>query len=728
MNEEIVKYRSCGLCEASCGLAVTLRGNEILRIVGDPEDPHSRGALCPKARAAKELYEDPDRLRTPVKRTKNGFVRISWDEAFRICSTEIGRIRKAHGKDATAIYIGNPVAFDHALVLSLIPLFAALGTRNRFSSTSVDQLPVMVASYLMFGHQVMVPVPDIDRTSFFLVLGSNPLVSQGSILSAPGMARRISALKKRGGRLVVVDPRRTETAKAADTHLFIRPGADALFLLSLLNVIFSENLARPGRLAPHFSGMADLARLASGFSPETVSERTGIAPEAVRSLARDFARADRAVCYSRMGLCGQETGVVATWLTYCLSAVTGNLDSPGGACFARPAADIAAVTALLNEKGHLGMWKSRVSGMPEFAGELPAACLAEEILTPGKEKIRGLVAFAANPALALPDCGLTERALCDLDFYAAVDFAINESTRHAHVILPSRTLFEQSQYTLLPLLLAVRPTAKYSPPALAPDPGLRDGWEIALGLAKGLARDPVSRAALRLFSPERVLSLLLRFGPYGAGMVPGKKGLTLKELARHPHGIALGEPVPSLPGRLYTPERKVQLAPEELMASAAGLARGIEEKDGPDGALALVGRRLFHSMNSSLRNLPSFAAREEFTAWINPTDAAARGIADGAPVTLSSEKGSIPATARVTEDIMPGVVSIPHALSRPREGVRMSEAVKHPAACMNELTDHRRVDTVCAMAALNGRPVQVAAAVQTPGAPDRVKRRKSPKS
>src|ERR1041385_3164919 len=267
-----------------CGLAIEVDGDRILSIRGAPDDVFSRGHLCPKAAALADLHEDPDRLRRPLRRRGSDWEEIGWDEALDLAAERRGGVQAAHGRHAVAVYQGNPTVHNYGAILFGQMLLRALGTRSRYSATSVDQLPHMLASLLMFGHQLLLPVPDVDRTSFLLVLGANPLVSNGSLMTAPGIERRLRALRARGGRLVVVDPRRTETAALADTHLAIRPGTDALFLLALLAVVCEAGLARPGRLHPMLSGLDEVEALSREFAPERVAGATGLAAEDVRAL------------------------------------------------------------------------------------------------------------------------------------------------------------------------------------------------------------------------------------------------------------------------------------------------------------------------------------------------------------------------------------------------------------------------------------------------------------
>jgi anaerobic selenocysteine-containing dehydrogenase len=573
---------------------------------------------------------------------------------------------------------------------------------------------------LMFGHQLLLPVPDVDRTDLLLVLGANPLASNGSMMTAPGMRDRLKALRGRGGRLVVVDPRRTETARVADRHLFIEPGTDALFLLALLAVLFGEGLARPGRLAAFTDGLATLREAAAEFPPERVAAVTGIAAAEVRTLARELAAAPTAVCYGRLGVSAQEFGGLCQWLVNAVNVVTGNLDRAGGATFARPAVDVVALTG----RGHRGRWHSRVRGLPEFASELPSSALAEEIDTSGPGRLRALFTVAGNPVLSTPNGARLERALPGLELMVAIDPYLNETTRHAHFVLPVTPPLERDHYDLIFHALAVRDTARWSPPLFPPDPGLRHDWQVLAGLARRLDRGPLAarlrRRLVAALGPHRQLDLALRAGPYGAGYLPFARGLTRRRLARRPHGVDLGPHEPRLPHRLATPQRRIDLAPAPYLADLARLrARLAAGGLGCDeGELRLVGRRHVRSNNSWMHNVPRLMrGRDRCTLLMHPGDAARRGLATGALVEIVSRTGRITAPLEVSDEMKPGVVSLPHGWGHHRPGTRQATAAASPGASLNDVTDEERIDALSGNAALSGVPVTVT------GAPDPARRR-----
>ncbi|HEX8693722.1 MAG TPA: molybdopterin oxidoreductase family protein [Longimicrobium sp.] len=705
-------YRTCTLCEAMCGLVLEAEAGRVVSIRGDRDDPFSRGHICPKGVALGDVHADPDRLRQPLRRTPGGWRAVPWDEALDEAAERLSAVQREHGRDAVAVYQGNPTVHNYGSLLYAPGFVRALGTRNRFSATSVDQLPHHVAAYFMFGHYLLLPIPDLDRTGFFLVLGANPAVSNGSLMSAPDAAGRIRAVRARGGRVVVVDPRRSETAALADRHHFIRPGTDALLLLALLHVVFVEGLEKPGRLADRTLGLDAVRALASEMPPERAAPATGIAAEEIRALAREFAAAPSAVAYGRCGVSTQEFGALAHWLINTLNLVTGNLDRPGGAMFTHPAVDVLK----RSRRGSYGRWKSRVRGLPEFSGELPVAALAEEILTPGPGQVRALVTSAGNPVLSTPNGAQLDRALAGLDFMVSVDFYLNETTRHAHLILPPTSPLEHDHYDLAFYLLSVRDAAKYSPAVFPAPPGALHDWQIFLGLQRRLERGVKARlahAALGRLKPHGLLDLALRTGPYGAGFVPFARGLSLRRLRRNPHGVDLGPLRPSLPERLATKDGKIHAAPGPLLEDVARLrARLLDGAAAADGGfdLLLIGRRQLRSNNSWMHNYPRLMkGRDRCTLLLHPADAAARGIADGARVRLGSSAGSVEVAAELSDEVMPGVVSLPHGFGHARPGVRLGVAAAHPGASANDVTDELRLDALGGNAALNGVPVRVEA-------------------
>lgn len=712
-------YRSCPLCEAGCGLAITYDGDQVVDIAGDEQDSFSRGYLCPKGVALADLHHDPDRLRHPMIRTGTGtgasWREASWEEALALVARRVDELQAAHGRAAVGVVQGNPSVHNLGLLTFGPLLLRALDTPSRFSATSLDQLPHMLAALQMFGSQLLMPVPDLDRTDLMIIIGGNPLASNGSIMTAPDMRSRLRAIQDRGGQVIVVDPRRTETAARADRHLFIRPGSDAALLLALGHVVFAEGLVQLGRLAPHAVGLEQLRAACAPWDPARAAAVTGIPAAEIEGLARQLAQTRRAVLYGRLGVCAQEFGGLAGWLCYALNAITGHLDEEGGLMFTSPAADLQPLVAPLGFAGSFAERRSRVSGQPEFCGEWPMATLAEEIETPGDGQLRGLLTLASNPVLSVPNGRRLERAMERLELLVAIDPYLNETSRLAHVILPPTSALERSHYDLVLNHFTVRNVAKYSPPLFPRGDDQRHDWEICLELwariggnrAGKLAR-AVAKRALAKSGPEGALDLLLRTGTHG--LRRGKHGLSLKKLRQHPHGVDLGPLTSRLPERLQTADKKVQLAPAAFLADLPRLATR-SEVSRDEGALVLIGRRQLRSNNSWMHNSERLVkGRERCTVLMHPDDARARGLAAGSRATVATKTGAIELPVELSADIMPGVISIPHGWGHGRAGSRLRVAAEHPGASLNDITDDTAYDALSGTSALTGLPVEVRAA------------------
>jgi anaerobic selenocysteine-containing dehydrogenase len=746
-NGHRTAYRTCPLCEATCGLELELDAKDrVLSIRGDKADVFSRGFICPKGSALKALHEDPDRVSTPLIRDKGELRPASWDEAFKLIDRRLSPIL-AQDRNAVAVYLGNPNAHNLSNLLYGRVLTRALSSHNVYSASSVDQIPKQMASALMFGTGTTVAVPDVDRTDHLLILGANPLASNGSLMTAPDMRGRLRALRARGGKLVVIDPRRSRTAEEADEHHFIRPGTDAQLLFAIAHVLFEEDLADPGpRLTEMTAGLELLRELAAGFSPELVSEVCEIAAEEIRRMARELAGAPRAAVYGRIGTCTQEFGTLASWLVDVLNLLTGNLDRAGGAMFPLGAAghSNAAGPPGRGRGARFGRFSSRVRGLDELFGELPVACLSEEIQTPGVGQVRALITIGGNPVISTPNSDRLDAALDELELMVSLDVYVNETTRHADVILPAPSPLRRSHYDLVLYLFAVRNVAHYSPPVLEPQAELPDEWVTLLrlaGVAAGMGPDadvaaldagvaralierelatpgsPVAaRSADELLGeleprvgPERLLDLLLRTGPYGDGFGAQQDGLSLAALEAAPHGIDLGPLQPRLPDALRTAGGRIELVPEPIVADVARLRASLQR--GAVDELVLIGRRQLRSNNSWMHNLPVLVkGKPRCTLHVHPKDAQRYRLTDGEPARLRSRTGTVLAQVEITELVMPGVVSLPHGWGHDADGTVQSVASDQPGPNSNVLADELLIDALSGNAVLNGIPVELSPA------------------
>lgn len=714
-------YRTCNLCEAMCGLEIKVQGDDILSIKGDKDDPFSKGHICPKATALEDIYKDPDRLKLPVRRTDDGWEQISWEEAFDDVERNLKAIQAEHGNNAVGMYVGNPTVHNLGSMLMNAPFMRSLRTKNRFSATSVDQLPHHFASYFMFGHQLLMPVPDIDRTDYMLILGANPIASNGSIMTAAGVADRLKAIQKRGGQFVVVDPRRTETAQKANQHVFIRPDTDVFLLLALVNSVFAVDRVDLGHLADVINpdDLNTIREVVRDYTPELVADVTGIPAETITQIAQDFMNAESAVCYGRVGVSMQSFGGVCNWLVNVLNIITGNMDSVGGAMFTTPAFDVVGITTATGQKGNYDRFRSRVRNAPAFGGELPVSVLGEEILTEGEGQIKAMVTMAGNPVLSTPNGGQLDEAFGGLDYMVSIDIYINETTRHANIILPPTTGLETPHYDLVFHYLAVQNTAKYSEALFEPAEGAMHDWEILRELRNRFNDKPTHRKDyLNRMTPPQIVDFALRTGQYGSwagkrGVELEGGGLTLKRLKDNPHGVDLGALKPMLKTRLCTDDGQLHLAPPIIVDD---MARVRDAFDGhidaqADGFIfALIGRRHLRSNNSWMHNSERLVrGKDRCTLMIHPDDAQRLGIGDGERVEVASRVGRVEICAEVTDAMMVGVVSIPHGWGHGKRGVQMQVAQAHAGVSLNDLTDDQRLDDLTGNAAFSGVPVKVCA-------------------
>ena len=738
-NHETVHHRICPFCEACCGLEITVAEGRVKRIRGHAADVFSHGYLCPKGVALKDLHEDSDRLRKPLIKRNGRFEEATWDEAFAEIERRLPPIIAKHGVDSVALTLGNPIVHKLALLLYAPRLGRALGSKNVFSASTLDQMPKHLSCGLMFGDFLSIPVPDIERTDFLLMLGANPMVSNGSLWTVPNFRDKAKALRARGGRLVVVDPRRTETADVADEHIFIRPGGDAFLLLGMVHTLVAEKLVRIGRLAEHVAGVEVLESAVAGFAAEKVSPRCGIPAETVRTLARSLAAAKHAVVYGRIGTCTQEYGTVCSWLVDVLNILSGHFDEPGGAMFPKAAA-LQSNTFPTNTGGNpgtgkgivTGRRKSRVSGAPEVLGEFPMSCLAEEIQTLGEGQVKALITVASNPALSSPNGERLAAAMDQLEFMVSLDIYVNETSCHADVILPGTSPLEDSHYDVAFSQLSYRNHARYSRPVFPREADHPEEWQVLLRLigiiqgkgakadinqiddellmddlrrTAGPFADQIFQVSSQRRGVERLLDLGLRAGPYGDQLGMKPDGLNLDKVEAAEGGIDLGSLEPRVPDVLRTPSGKIEIAPtmliDDLKRPSADLGRSAPQ-------LVVVGRRQLHGNNSWMHNLPVLAkGAARCIALVNPKDAARLGLEDGGRARIAHDSRSIEAEVEITDEMMPGVISLPHGWGHDQPGAQLQVAAANPGANLNALMDENRRDPLSGNAVLSGMEVEM---------------------
>ena len=713
-------YRVCNLCEAMCGLEIEHDGQKVLSVKGDKKDPFSKGSLCPKGALIHKVHEDPDRLKTPLLKNKNGeWEEISWEKAFDIVGDKINEIRKKHGDDSVALYLGNPTVHNLGMMLFSGELRRSLRTKNFFSPTTMDQLPHHFIGYHMFGHAFNMPIPDIDRTDYFIMFGANPIASNGSIMSGCGPVEKIKTIQNRGGKVILFDPRATETSRVVDEHHFIKPSTDVFFLLGMLHLIQKNNWIQLGDLENHISGFEKLKNLAEEFTPEKVEKITGVSADVLKRLTKEFVQHDRAVMYGRMGMSTQEHGGLCHWLTSVINILTNHFDRPGGAMFTKPAVDIKR-----RKDWHLshGRWHSRVRKLPEFDGELPVSVMAEEMMTEGEGQIRGLITFAGNPVLATPNGKRLNEALPKLDFMVSIDIYMNETTQYADIILPPPSHLEIDHYDLIFNHFAVSNNAKFSPRLFEPKKGQQYDWQIAKALAERFSKVSNYKISFphRHFNLRQLLNLALMTGPYGRLSSPSRmfSGLSLQKLIDSKHGINFGGMQPRIPEVLNTKDQKIQIAADVFLEGMKEVKTALVEalKERPSNEFKLIGRRHLRSNNSWLHNVEELVrGKNRCTAMINTTDAAILALNNEDIITVKSATGSIEIPVEITDGIMSGVMSIPHGFGHNKKGTRLSVASKghHAGVSVNDITDQNRMDKVTGNAAFSGQKVTISKTTKT---------------
>ena len=717
-------YRVCNFCEAMCGIEVQLTHHDDanepdINVTPDKNDPFSKGSMCPKAPVLSALQSDPDRLRYPVKRVGTDWVEISWAEAYAMVEENIKRIRDQHGPDAIASYLGNPIVHNMGMMLFVKKLTAAIGSKNVFSATSMDQLPHHFAAHFMFGHEFRIPVPDVDRTDFMIIMGANPIASNGSIMTSAGIRERLKEVEARGGQFVVLDPRETETAKIASAHHFIRPGTDVYFLLAFLHVLYRDKHINPGPLAAHVKGLEFIESIKDSVTPLQAEAITGVAATVIEQLVTAFTDRDKSVLYGRMGLSTQRHGGLCHWLINTINFLSGNFDTPGGMMFPTPAIELARGRGL---QDRFGRWKSRVRQMPEFYGELPVSAMTEELTTTGEGQVKAFMTICGNPVLSTPGGNRLDDALPDIEFMFSIDNYINETTRHADLIMPTPSGLEVEHYDLIFNLISVSNNVKYSEALLPPAKDRPYDWQVLKELISRLS--PSGPGMLhRLETPRRVINWGLMLGAYGRLSHPKRwfSGLTLNKIIKSKHGISLGPLVPRVPSGLLTPDKKIDLAPEvfrqrfnELLAERADNSDEtadlkVDEAGGSNVAFRLIGRRHVSTNNSWMHQFHKLSRSRQVrcTAMISSIDAERLSIVDEDEIKVSSSKGSIILPAEVTASMMPGVICIPHGFGHTRSGTRIPNAEAKPGVSVNDITDHEHVDPMTGNAAFSGLPLTV---------------------
>lgn len=709
MSDSAIKthYRACHLCEAICGLEIKTQGDDILSIKGDKADPISKGYICPKATAIADIHNDPDRLRKPVKRIGDEWIEISWDEAINTTASRLVETQQQHGEDSVGFYAGNPGVHNYGNMTHGSLLRRAVKTKNNFSATSLDQLPHQLTSYVMYGHQFLIPVPDIDRTDLMVIMGGNPLASNGSIMTMPNAPKRLKDLRARGGKLVVIDPRRTETAEIADQHLFVKPGRDAYVLMAIIKTLFDEKLIKFNHLEGHLNDLDIVENTTKKFTLELAEEQSGIPAETIKKLTMDLASTERSVLYGRMGVSVQEFGALCQWAIQVINILIGSLDVEGGALATSPA--FAYVKKGTSGGGHFNLFQSRVSGLPEFGGELPVVTMAEEILTPGAGQIKAMVSIAGNPVISSTNSDDTEKAFDSLDFYVAFDFYINATTRHADIILPPTSPLEHDHYDIAFFRLAVRNSTRYNPAVFAANDNSMHDWEIFNAVSAKIS-ELKNKEFRPLPAPDLMVAHGIKNDYYGAANNP-EMALTMDKIKAAPHGIDLGPLVPGIVDRLATASGKIECAPEFLIKDLKRLIEAATPSNPEE--LLLIGRRHVRSNNSWMHNYHRLVkGKPRWQLMMHPADMKARGLEDESQVTIESRVGRVTTTVIATDEIMQGVISLPHGWGHNKKGVKMGIASQQQGVNCNVLTDDKFIDKASGNAALNGVSVKVSAAAQ----------------
>ena len=699
MLENKIHYRTCNLCEAMCGLKITYKEKKVISIVGDKKDPLSKGYICPKSLALKDLYEDSDRLKTPIKRVENGWKKISWTEAFDEVEHQIKKIQEQYSNDAVATYQGNPNVHNLGSMLYGGPFLKSLKTKQKYSATSADQLPHHIASLKMFGHQMLIPIPDIERTDYLLILGANPGASNGSLLTAPGFSQKIKNIQKRGGEVINIDPRYTETSKISSDHFFINPGKDALLLLSLLHVIFEQGIDKKTHLSSHLKGLEEIKKIIKQYPPQKTASIIGIDSLEIQKIAKNFMNSKTAVCYGRMGVSTQEFGGICQWLINVINIVTNNMDKAGGAMFTEAAIDLVFMTGMKGKVGNFDRYRSRVHDLPEYSGELPVATLADEMIVEGEGQIKMLICTAGNPVLSTPNGKKLEKALEGLDFMVSIDIYLNETSKYANIILPSTNGLETLNYDLVFHQLAIRNTAKLSEVLFEKDENQKHDWQILNELTERITgkKNPLT--------PEMMLDGMFQFSSYKDA------NLSVKKLKENPSGIDLGALQPLLTKRIFTPDKKINISPKFFINDLKRLDKELFNANGEDKTnypFALIGRRHLRNNNSWMHNSKLLMkGKNRCTVLMCPKDANNLSITNHQKIRITSNVGSIELPVEISDEMKEGVLSIPHGFGHNRQGTKIKLAEENAGESINDLTDDYNIDKLTGNVNFSGTRVKV---------------------
>jgi anaerobic selenocysteine-containing dehydrogenase len=714
MTEEKLTY--CRICEVYCGMVATVEDGRVTKLRPDKDHVLSRGYACPKGVTFHQVTHDPDRILHPMKKVNGEWQRISWDAAIGEIAAKLDRIRRQHGPHSIGLYTGNPAGYSYNHRLVSIGWIDAIGSRNTYGAGSQDNLSLFLVSKFLYGRHFLRPVPDLAHTSFLLVVGTNPAVSQGTLMHVVDVEARLEEIRARGGKIVVVDPRRTETARLADEHHFIRPDSDVHLLLAMANVILGEGLEAKEFLRDHTVGLERIREVVRDFTPDDAAAKTGIDADTIRRLAREMAAARGAAAIGRLVV--GRFGTLTAWSMELLNVLTGNLGARGGVLFSRGLVDFAGIVAMVG-RDEYGEHRSRVSGRAGVLGELPSGVLAEEITEPGEGQIRALVVTAGNPVLSIPNGEALAAAMKTLDLSVALDFYMSETASLADYFLPCATPLERADFPIFHSQLMTEPYAQWTEAVIPPEGEAKEEWEIfallsdAMGLRFMNDRGAHAlRQALKLFgrefSPRWIIDGMIRLGPYGDRWLPWSKGWSLKKLAARPHGVRLPDPEPGdVAKHVKTPDRKVHLWNRHLEGELARL-REVEAAEAPrEFPFRLIGRRDIRSNNSWLHNVPKLMSGERcHRLRIHPSDAATLGLAEGDRARVRSRVAAVETDVRITDEVMPGVVSLPHGWGH-RGATNRRVASGNPGVNCNALMDEKVIEPLAGMSLLNGVPVAV---------------------